>query len=70
MEDRKKFLIISSIVLAVLIVIAVITSIVKFVNRTIDVSDAKHSVTIVENTDFYKKAKLEKNYQLEQTYMF
>jgi hypothetical protein len=60
MRDKKiLILIISSIVLAVLIIIFVIIGIVKYVNRTIDVSDAKHSVTIVDNADFYKKTKLE-----------
>ena len=56
--DKRK-IIIASIVVAVIIVIAlIIFGIVKYNNRIIDVSEAKHSVTIIENTDFYRKAKL------------
>lgn len=57
-NKRTLIIVISSII--VLIVIGIIVfGIVKYVNRTIDVSGAKHSVTIVDNTDFYKKPKNE-----------
>lgn len=57
--DNRKIIIVVSIVVAVIIIIAlIIFGIVKYNTRIIDVSEAKHSVTIIENTDFYRKAKL------------
>lgn len=56
MGNKKKIIIIVSII-AVLIIL-IIVGVVMYKNRIIDVSEAKHSVTIVENADFYKKAKL------------
>jgi len=56
MWNKKKIIIIAFVVVVLLILMMV--GIVMYVNRTIDVSGAKHSVTIVENADFYKKAKL------------
>lgn len=56
MDNRKKIIIIS--VIVVLVIALIIFAIVKYNNRIIDVTGAKHSVTIVDNADFYKKAKL------------
>ena len=57
--QNKKVIMIVGIVVAILLIIGVIIfGIVKYCNRTIDVSNAKHSVTIIENADFYKKEKL------------
>lgn len=57
MKNKRTLIIVIS---SVIILIGIITFvIVKYVNRTIDVSNAKHSVTIIDNTDFYKKPKNE-----------
>ena len=55
--DKRKVIIIASIIVIIVIAL-IIFGIVKYNTRIIDVSGAKHSVTIIENTDFYRKAKL------------
>ena len=56
---NKKILIISIFVL--IIFIGIILIIINY-NKKIDISNAKHAVTIEENVDFYKQMKiLQKN---------
>ena len=60
MEKKRFFIIIVvRIIIALTVIGIIIMSIIKYKNRIIDVSGAKHSVTIIDNTDFYKKPKNE-----------
>lgn len=56
---NKKSVLIIIIAIVIFIAALLVFGIIKYLNRTIDVSNAKHSVTIVENADFYKKPKTE-----------
>lgn len=58
-NKRTLIIVISSIIIFIIVVSLIIFGIVKYMNRVIDVSSAKHSVTIVDNADFYKKSKNE-----------
>lgn len=56
-KDKKRLFVI--IIGSILLVSIIIFVIIKINTRTIDISNAKHAVTIEENVDFYKKMKLE-----------
>ena len=60
-NKRTLIIVISSVIILIVLIGMIVFGSVKYVNRTIDVSGAKHSVTIVDNTDFYKKPKKENN---------